>query len=285
MLSLNELNDLTNAYGFPDEAAAFFSSAAERVLASKEAVEQLLQALQAIKECEDRFERVEPYLDRVSEIIGIGRRSVDMLFRLLTVDEVIRVYRSAGICEAIAKETVSANIIAELEENRRVYGDWGTFVLWFHTRLYQCKLFKLGRLQFEITDDSDAVFCHIISFLPFSMEAVTDSIRQAYEFFGFARKRKPMKVVTETWMLHPAFQELLPNGSNIKAFRGLFTVTDYRDTDSELWYIFWKPQGTPISELPADTGLQKRCREYLQSGKSLGEGSGYFLYRENGMCE
>ena len=283
MLSLNELNNLTKAYGFPDEAAAFFSSAAERVLASKEAVEQFSRALQAIKECGEQFDAVEPYLDRVWEITGIGRRSVDMLFRLLTVDEVIRIYRGAGISEGIAKETISANIIAELEENRRVYGDWGTFVLWFHTRLYQCRLFKLGRLQFEITDDPDAVFCHIISFLPFSMETVMDSLRQAYEFFGFAQKHKQMKVVTETWMLHPAFQELLSDGSNIKAFRGLFTVTDYRDTDSKLWYIFWKPVGTPISELPADTGLQKRCKEYLQSGKSLGEGSGYFLYHEKGL--
>lgn len=281
MLSLNELNALTNAYGFPNEAVEFFSAAGDRVLVSREAVEQFELALQIIGSCGDSFERVEPYLDRASEVTGIGRRSIDMLFRLLTVDEALSAYRSAGIREAIAKDTISANIIAELEENRRVYGDWGTFVLWFHTRTYQHRLFKLGRLQFERMEDPNAVFCHIISFLPFSMEAVMDSIRRAYRFFGFAQTRAPMKVVTETWMLHPAFGELLRDGSNIKAFRELFTVTDHKDTDSELWYVFWKPAGTPIADLPADTDLQRRCREYLRGGRSLGEGSGYFDYRED----
>gem|GEM_PF-5283915 len=284
MLTLTELNSLTEKYGFPEEAGHFFAMAGEKVLGSREASEQLVLALDAIIHCDDDFSRVEPFLDRVSEITGIGRRSVDMLFRLVTSDEAFRIYTDAGISEAIALDTISANIIAELEENRRVYGDWGTFVLWFHTRLYGRRLYKLGRLQFETMEDPDEVFCHIISFLPFNMEAVKASLEQAYTFFGFDRRHRPMKVITETWMLHPAFRDLFREGSELKKFSELFTLTEYKDTDSELWYIFWKPEGTPVSEFPSETSLQRSCKEYLLRGGQLGEGSGYFYYTPAGFA-
>lgn len=278
MLNKSELINQCKTYNFPEEATLFFSDAADKLFAKSDAVNACSSALSAIVCCNDDFSKVEPHLNRVSQLTGIGRRSVDMLFRLITTDEVMKIYREAGIPDSITSDTIAANIIAELEENRRVYGDWGNFSLWFHTRLYERKMFKLGRLQFETTDNPDEIYCHIISFLPFDFESVKDSFRQAYSFFGFEEKKKPMKVNMESWMLHPEVIRLLPENSNIKKTADLFTVTSFKDTDSELWYVFWKPEGTPYDEFPCDTALQKAFLEHLKSGKKLGEGEGYFIY-------
>lgn len=278
MLNKNELTELCISYDLPPEARDFFSDAADKVFADPLAVSEYKRALRSITHCHGDFSLVEPHLDTVASLTGLNRHAVDMLFRLLTTDDVFKIYKEAGVPDDIISDTISSNIITELEENRRVNGDWGTFVLWFHTRLYEKKLFKLGRLQFETLDGSDELNCHIISFLPFSMEAVNDSLKRAYSFFGFEEKKKPMKINMESWMLHPAFKELLSDDSNIKRFGDMFTVTESIDTDSELWYIFWKPEGTPFDEFPCETGLQKRCLEYLKSGKKLGEGMGYLIY-------
>lgn len=281
MLNKTELINQCEAYNFPEEATRFFSDAAEKLYSSSETIDACSSALSEIVCCNDDFSKVEPHLNRISQITGLGRRSVDMLFRLLTTDTVFDIYKNAGIPENITYDTISANIIAELEENHRVYGDWGNFSLWFHTRLYEKKLFKLGRLQFETTQDPDEIFCHIISFLPFGFELIEDSLRQAYRFFGFEEKQKPMKINMESWILHPAVMKLLPENSNIKKTADLFTVTGFKDTDSELWYVFWKPEGTQYDEFPCDTRLQKVFLEYLKSGKKLGEGEGYYIYSPN----
>lgn len=281
MLNATGVNNICKEYGFSDSAVSFFSNAADIVCSDPECTDNFKLALNTITHCNDNFDIVEPYLNKVSEIAGINRRGIDMLFRLMTTDDVISIYTNSGIPLSIVQDTVSSNIIGELEENRRVYGDWGTFVLWFHTRTYEKKLFKLGRLQFETTDNPEKFFCHIISFLPFSIEMVMDSLNYAYAFFGFSGTGKKIRFEMESWILHPAFKDIFSKESNLRKFGELFKLTEYHDTDTELWYIFWNKEDTTINEFPSETSLQKKCIEYLKSGKKLGEGTGYFYYDGN----
>ena len=108
-----------------------------------------------------------------------------------------------------------------------------------------------------------------------------DSIKYAYDFFGFSGTCKKIRFEMESWILHPAFREIFSKESNIRKFGELFKLTEYHDTDTELWYIFWNKEGTTINEFPSETSLQKKCIEYLKSGKKLGEGTGYFYYDGN----
>lgn len=278
MLNISELVKTCDNFGFTDDAVNFFSGTYKNILCSNECIKEFQSAFNAIIACNNDFSIVEPYLNKVSHFTGIDRRGIDMLFRLVTIDDVYKIYTESGVSGDIADDTISANIIAELEENRRVYGDWGTFVLWFHTRTYERKLFKLGRLQFETTDNPEELYCHIISFLPFNMELIMDSLNKAYEFFGFNNSGKRMKIIMESWILHPSFEKIFSDKSNLKEFRKMFKLTEYHDTNSELWYIFWNQENTPLSDFPSETSLQRKCLDWLNSGKQLGEGSGYFYY-------
>ena len=89
---------------------------------------------------------------------------------------------------------------------------------------------------------------------------------------------------TESWLLSPVLEELLPPGSNILRFQEACTVTacDPEPMDVLEW-VFRVASGQQetvlLSQLPEDTSLQRGMKRFLLEGKKIGTASG-ILSRE-----
>ena len=64
-------------------------------------------------------------------------------------------------------------------------------------------------------------------------------------------------------------------------FYELFDVTDeipVKDNASNFWRVFYKEADTPLSELPAETRLQRNLIKYLSEGKLMQTGRGFIVF-------
>jgi hypothetical protein len=146
------------------------------------------------------------------------------------------------------------------------------------------RLFRLGRLQFELTSVGEAfntakrdvykddilLNIHIPQGSPLGINVCLDSISEAKAFFkgtgGF---------VCDSWLLCPDLKQILPAQSNIVRFQNLFEVlrTDYTSGQAEE-RIF----GGVLEDAhmyPGKTSLQIAARDYILSGRKLGTSYGY----------
>ena len=275
MITQNELLNICHKLAFPEEACEYFSQAYSGLLKADGCYEKLMMAEDAMINCGGDFEKVVPFLDSALETCGLTRRTLDMIFRIITVPDVVKLYEAKEVPENIIWDTL-ADITYELKECHRVFGEWGTFVLWFYPRLFAVNLFRLGRLEFELHDSDDLIDCHISSYGRLDMEAVMESLKDAYKFFGYEKGKDIMKITCDSWILYPAMKEIYPEDSNLRRFFDLFEIVESKETNEDMWYIFWKPVDTPVDELPEETSLQRGAKAWLKSGKSLGIGIGRF---------
>ena len=183
--------------------------------------------------------------------------------------EVYERYREAGISEQIFWDTFQ-DIRFWCENTEREYGTLGLAVYeWFYRHI-DMVLFRFGRLQFEKMEHSEiseVINIHIPQGEPLVWEACEKSIKMAKKFWG---DDKPY--VCHSWLLYPGLDGILSETSNIREFRKHFKVlqTDYKEREAE-WRVFGKVLKNVV-EYPEDTSLQKRVKEYLLSGKCLGNG-------------
>lgn len=194
-------------------------------------------------------------------------------------------YGRLGIGESIYWDTFS-DITIWCENCLRDYGSYGIGEydwLWRHT---QCRLFRLGRLQFELADawfswqdekksiqkGQKVLNIHIPQGSPLRAELCDDALERAGEFFAFLPKETPL--ICHSWMLFPGLIELLPETSNIIQFQKRFQImeTDYDVREAEC-RIFIKVLDD-VMAYPEDTGLQRNAKSYLLSGNRLGNGLG-----------
>ena len=191
--------------------------------------------------------------------------------------EVFDKYREKGISEEIFWDTFQ-DIRFWCENSEKEFGTMGLAVYeWFHRHI-DMVLFRLGRLQFEVMTMEEigcmkkgtrVINIHIPQGKPLTWEACEKSIEMAKEFWG---DDKPY--VCHSWLLYPGLDEVLSENSNIREFRKHFKVlqVDYKEREAE-WRVFGKVLKNVV-EYPEETSLQKRVKEYLLSGKSLGNGWG-----------
>ncbi len=219
--------------------------------------------------------------------------------------EVYERYQEAGIAENIFWDTFQ-DIRFWCENTEREFGTLGLGVYeWFYRHI-DMVLFRFGRLQFEkmemeysviseddITEENfvlsergiegtkessdikkvcirkgtPIINIHIPQGAPLTWEECEKSLMAVKKFWG---EDKPY--VCHSWLLYPGLDDVLSETSNIREFRRHFKVlqTDYKEREAE-WRVFGKVLKNVI-EYPEDTSLQKRVKEYLLSGKCLGNG-------------
>lgn len=141
-------------------------------------------------------------------------------------------------------------------------------------------LFRLGALEYEICRDEKRVQIHIPSDADLRRNSISASLAMEMEFM----KNHFPEVCGWThscgsWLLSPALPELLPETSNILAFQRRFslTKTDPEARDYLQWvYKFADPDRSSINlnELPENTSLQKRMKEFVLAGGRVGVGYG-----------
>lgn len=148
---------------------------------------------------------------------------------------------------------------------------------WWFQRQVTLEEFRIDSLEFEyvLLNGNKTIEIHIPSDADMNIKALCSSINN---FLEFTKRYYPewidVPLGTETWMLMPELEELLPPDSKILAFKHLFNIekVDYEQT----WYMDWIfPGFTEINEaLPEKTSLHRALKAHLLSGKKFGIAKG-----------
>lgn len=277
------LERICNYLEFPNEATEYLCSIYDGI-----ARKRLFDQAREFFFSEETF-RYRDSLEELSLTEGIHRYTIDMMFLLLCAETLWKKYQEEGISEQIFRDTLG-DLRTKLFECQKMYGIWGTSVLWWFHGIFYGRLFALGRLQYEkmpleydykdVVKKGEVVLtCHIPSGSPLSPEEVERSLALAYDFYH--KSGEVMVVHCCTWMLYPKHYELFPENSNLRSFYHRFDIVTERETDNlDLWRIFYREKWEDVQGAQLTTLLQKNFYQYLKAGNFMGVGEGILIYQK-----
>ncbi len=224
---------------------------------------------------------------------GCTANTIDLVFAVMTAEKTKKQYEKEGISEAVFKETFS-DIKCKLNESLKG-GGFGLSVLWWFDGYFKLKRFALGRLQYDVLDNtaediafkggllpkgSFALDCHIPSGKPLSRELCIDSYKKAYAYFGGKISDGILPILCDSWLLFPDYMAVFGKDSNIYKFAADFNIYSIRQTDEfcDAWRVFGMPYKGDTHKLPQDTTLQRNFVEYIKRGGKFGNGLGILLF-------
>ncbi|MGO1469358.1 MULTISPECIES: acyltransferase domain-containing protein [Bacillota] len=198
-------------------------------------------------------------------------------------------YKEEGISESIYYETMS-DIDLWAEEYKKKNGVLGIKEYKWVEKSIDMKVFKLGRLQFEIVEDEQTkkylesigihddimiLNTHIQAGEPLEFELCQESYKKAVEFFMSRDKEKRRIVfVCDSWLLNPKLQILLSEESNIVKFQKQYKIISEDIDDRQME----KRLFNTLEECPKDynavTTLQKKIKAALINGEKFGTAKG-----------
>ena len=186
-------------------------------------------------------------------------------------------YKEMGISDDIFVATMKF-ITRFLEWHKEYHGEYKfTQGPWF-PREMSCVEFRVGVLEYEFVEaETREIAMHIPSDAKFDPESVLCSLKEFAVFRDtYFPDWKGITFTCDTWMLAPAMEELLNETSNVLAYKHMFEL-DVIDQEATWFMGFIYPghAGNETKLLPENTGLQKRAKEYLLSGKKIGVAKGH----------
>ena len=111
-----------------------------------------------------------------------------------------------------------------------------------------------------------------------TVESCRESMSEAERFFRqYFPDHRFGGFTCSSWMLDPRLAELLPSESNILRFQGLFHLYSTTPGPTAVYWFVFRGPVRPVEELPEDTTLQRRLKDYLRAGHQLGGGGGVIL--------
>ena len=191
-------------------------------------------------------------------------------------------YQSQGIGDEIFDATFY-DLTLWCENCFREYGEYGINEYDWFFRHFDLQIFRLGRLEFEkmespweihaagweIRKGHPVISVHIPQREKLTPQAVAHSLEKGKSFWG-----DELPYLCHSWLLYPGLKEVLSQTSNILQFQNYFQIVDIDFAENEAeWRIFGKVEENP-EKYPENTTLQKRAKQYLLSGKKLGNGLG-----------
>lgn len=235
--------------------------------------------------------QVEPYLVRMMEQDTAAEAYKELTALLTQDDDNMKMlycqlecarrqhekFRQRGITETVYADTMKCftRFLGECrQKNGRMFFDRG----WWTYRQVSMGLFRIGALEYEFREQGEdrTVAVHIPSDADLSPEAVEDSFREAavffrtcYPDFGYDR------YTCESWLMSPVLKQLLPEKSNIVAFQKRFTIRSVDKEEKEyIEWLFQVPMDTAYDRLPERTTLQRKVKELLLAGGTVGSAYG-----------
>ena len=164
------------------------------------------------------------------------------------------------------------------EKNGRMFFDRG----WWTYRQVSMNIFRIGALeyQFKEYEGEKVIGLHIPSDADLSGESVDASFRQAELFFGtYYKEYEYSRYTCNSWLMAPALSPLLSGGSNILSFQNRFDIIREDREDKEyIEWLFQVPADTEYTDLPQRTSLQRKVRELLLQGGTVGSAFGIMDY-------
>ncbi len=208
---------------------------------------------------------------------------------MLKAKDTRNTYCEKGISDEIFYATMK-DITVWSENFRRVRGFTGIENLgWIQNHL-NCKIFRLGRLQFQpysfylpayvirnkkkdinIRIGAKVLNVHIPQGEKLSKEECEKSFAEAEVFFS----DYPYEAfICDSWLLCERNREFMSENSNILRFAEMFLILGSSDNpDQTIERVFGKKEKNP-DLYPENTSLQKRCKTYILSGGKPGTGFG-----------
>lgn len=190
-------------------------------------------------------------------------------------------YQTWGISDKIFIDSLKC-FSRFVQEHRESFGVYGFDREWWTVRQLSGKLFRIGELEYEFIEGRKrGKELHYISLhIPSDADLDLKKVHRSYEQAGvFVHKYFPEYEGEEvrccSWLLSPALREILPSTSKILRFQEEFVI-QHVDEESNS-FLQWVYKRTDIlwEELPEETTLQRNLKQYILSGKKLGEGEGY----------
>lgn len=216
-----------------------------------------------------------------------GYRQIFLYLYLRFAADAREAYEKAGIHEKIYWDTMG-DIAVWADNCLRQYGEAGIEEaewLWRHVTM---RLFRLGRLQYEIIAPAEDITCnqrevkagqralnlHIPQGSPLFPAQCVESLREAEDFFqGYE------EITCHSWLLNPVLKQLLGADSNIVRFQSLFDIYSLDASSRQAEErVFGRVEEKP-DRYPERTSLQKALKRYLLEGGRVGSGYGAVLYR------
>lgn len=259
-----------------------------------------------IKEITDLYQRDNRHIDRLcrSKFNALSSGKILLKEKLLKKDkayiyllvavllkarDTFNNYRTKGISNEIFYATMK-DITVWSENFRAKRGFTGIEnLVWIQNHL-NCKIFKLGRLQFQpfpfylppyVKDDKrkstgikigeKVLNVHIPQGEKLLKEECEKSFAMAEEFF---RDYPYRAFMCDSWLLCERNREFMSEESNIIRFAEIFEILGSSENSSQtIERVFGKEEKNP-ADYPENTSLQRQCKAYILSGGKPGTGFG-----------
>ena len=204
----------------------------------------------------------------------------NLLLSLLLAYRLKCLYGEKGIPDDILRATLS-DIGIWAKTYYSYSGEMGIAELdWINNHL-NFKIFRLGRLQFEIKkspfDFEDIkkgdpiISMHIPEGEPLLKEKCEESLNLARKFFAkYFPEHNYSYFYCHSWLLDQTNAEFLGENSNIVKFASLFRKISRDETLAATKYVFrWNITADEVAGAKAETKLQKAIQAHLAEGKKL----------------
>ena len=202
-----------------------------------------------------------------------------LTFMLVCCGETWKIYDSLGIGSDIYIATLKC-FSRFINEHFESYGTYGFDRDFWTMRELSGHLFRLGTLEFELTEEEGAraIHVHIPSDGDLSCRTLHNSYSAAREFISrFFPAYTDAPFLCTSWLLSPALKECLPENSRILSFQSEYEVTEvFPDHDQFITWVYKRPD-IPLADLPEGTSLQRNLKKYLLAGGKVGEAAGRLL--------
>ena len=233
------------------------------------------------------------FMEPLVEELGHPIEVLTAYFYIRISERTLGEYKKRGWDENIFYDTMNEmEISSRLGLDRHdVYGipqyperEWDRLLL-------DCKIFRFGRLQFEIFEapfDAEidgkkiskgepCINTHIQGYSPLRDEDCEAAYERAREFFGKYFGIETCFFFCHSWLLHPWLSECLSENSGIVKFQSRYKIFEVSENAKEtVHYVFFKKFDDP-DLYPEDTTLQRLVKQRLKSGASMGMGHGVRL--------
>ena len=211
---------------------------------------------------------------------------LNLYFSTIFAGSCYDLYKSKGINSEIYTDTMNDINIWSMKyfENTGCVGLMD--MSWIKNHLI-LKLFKLGRLQFEMSKLNDGIYgfskgndclnIHITAGEKLDLEECKKSIDMAKDFFKKYFGIDYELAVCNSWLLSTHLTNILDKDSNIVKFSRLFNVYKNDDDNRQaIDRVFG--DGTEVNNgMLENTSLQKKMKNHLLSGQKIGMGFGVII--------
>lgn len=267
------LEEFSQRIDLPADAA---STLAKTYAAVKDS--ESFQALSAMITKRESFEKIAETIKTDAETLKLDWHTYTMAVLCANVPVIRERYAEKGAGDDIFWESM-VDFRCKINECKKVYGVWGIDPITWYAGFFEAKIFKLGRLEYEVRDEG-VYSVHIPSCGALHHEDVLDSYKRAYVFFG-GKDGAILPFLCSSYLLFPAYQKaVFPENGNIHRFAEDFTIIRIDDKQNfrDAWRVFDRPYTGDLTVLPQNTSLQRAFVAYMKENDNFGTGLGLFLF-------